>query len=209
MSLTIKQIAQQLNVSDRSVYRFLKNHSDIENEYRESYNKSTGGRKAKLYKDEISFVIANVKNIHSALIQSDFEKGKKEVAKSLVQQAQELPSTEQVLLKAIELINQIGVNLDEVTKRIQRLEEKPKIKLQLRSKITRDHLRNKINDYCKLKGLEHQEIYSKLYGELEFRRGIKVMLEAKKRGKSGLDIVEEQGHLDEVYNMFDSFYKLK
>lgn len=211
MSLTIKQIAEKLNIGDAAVYYFLKTHPDIEEEYREeTKGRFTGGRRPKLYREDINFIIANVKNIQSLDLQSDFEKGKKGIAEALIKSNQNLPSTEQVLLKTVELLNQLQSKLEASNNRIEALERSSQyVSLISKRRITRDQFRKKVSEYCEETKIEHSKIYSKIYGELQFRHRINIMAVANSLGKSGLEIVESKGLLEEINDIFDSMFKRK
>jgi len=68
-------------------------------------------------------------------------------------------------------------------------------------------IRERINVYAVTTGLEHRELWKKLYHEFFYRYETNLPLRAKNRNLSALDVAEEEGMLQDLFDLASQLYQ--
>ncbi len=206
--LDVKQAAEYLGIGMEPCRRLIKRHEQSLVNYTRTV--SSRGRKGnKLFINQQGLVIlANCKNIKSKST-TVVEIAKQQLAETAIM-ASELMKDPIIAIRVDQI--QMNKRLESVEQRVARVElEKAQAEEQLlqlplpniapKEISMRNLIRRVINQYADLKRIPYSEVWTKLYKELYYRCQVNVQDRVKNSNgtKNGLDILEEQGLLEQAY----------
>jgi len=207
---SIDEAAKALDCSPNSLRKWLHLNPSIKDKYclKAHYPNNLDGRIKTVISIEALPIIANMKNVsgkdRKSAVTEHFKEGKRKIAEKAIDGA-----------KIEDTLSQMQQAITLLANEIQTLKGNPKNPLALtattelpKEKSTRKLLNERLRKFAEENDLHYPVVWGKLYEEVYYRYSVNIRKRAKTRGISALDMLEEQGLMEEAFKIACYVFRL-
>jgi|TARA_R100001530_G_scaffold10633_1_gene10475 hypothetical protein len=227
---TLDNASKKFGINISSFRKLLKNYSDIKDAHVKKL-RLEGDKKKKMYISKKGMVLlANAKSdernkTSKSALNASLKVNKMEIAEKAIAYDKLMnPSNKellpaQALLQSVQLMVQMEGKVQDLSNQVRELKQGseeaqqklfalPESDVEPKEISIRSRIRQRVNKYARAQKVSYSDIWHRLYSELYYRYNVNVTVKAKNRGIMALDIVEEEGMMNDLWSISCSMLKI-